>query len=201
MIPSREKARELIEDAEKANPGPWVNHSKAVAFCAEKIAMHCADLNAEKAYVLGLLHDIGRKFGVKHLAHIYDGYVYMSESGYDEVARICMTHSFSVKKIDSYVGKFDVTNEVLGFIKDYLLHIEYDDYDRLIQLCDAMGSATGVVPVECRMADVKKRYGYYPQEKWEKNIQLTEYFSHKIGRDIYELFCEKDHLSEEGGCA
>lgn len=188
MIPNREEAHRLLAEAEISNPGPWVNHSKAVAFCAERIAMNCVGLDAEKAYVFGLLHDIGRKFGVKHLAHVYDGYTYMKELGYNEVAQICMTHSFSVKKIDSYVGKFDVSDEVLGFIKDYLLRIEYDDYDRLIQLCDAIGSATGVVGVEHRMADVKQRYGYYPQEKWEENIQLTEYFSQKVGRNIYGLF-------------
>ncbi|MBQ7999980.1 MAG: HDOD domain-containing protein [Ruminococcus sp.] len=201
MFPSREEAHRLIEDAEKFNPGPWVEHSKAVASCAESIASNCVDLDAEKAYILGLLHDIGRKFGVKHLAHVYDGYTYMNESGYDEVARICMTHSFCVRKIDSYVGKFDVSDDIQKFIEDYLVKVKYDDYDRLIQLCDALGSAEGVVSVECRMADVKQRYGYYPQDKWDKHIELKEYFSEKIGRNIYEIFCEKDLLTEEGGTA
>jgi len=31
-------------------------------------------MDAEKAYVLGLLHDIGRKFGVRHLGHVSDGH-------------------------------------------------------------------------------------------------------------------------------
>lgn len=201
MIPSREEAHRLLEDAERSNLGPWVKHSKAVAFCAEKIAMNCVGLDAEKAYVFGLLHDIGRKFGVKHLAHVYDGYIYMKSLGYDEVARICITHSFAVKSLSSYVGNCDVTEDVKLFVEEYIEKTQYDDYDRLIQLCDAMGSAQGVVSVEKRMADVKQRYGYYPQEKWDKHIELKGYFSKKVGKNVYELFCEKDLLNEEGGCA
>ena len=67
MIPDRKEAEELLKQAEFCNPGPWGNHSQIVAYCAEKIAENCPDLNPDKAYVLGLLHDIGRKFGVRHL--------------------------------------------------------------------------------------------------------------------------------------
>ena len=52
-------------------------------------------MDAEKAYVLGLLHDIGRKFGVRHLGHVSDGYRFMMSLGYDEAAKICLTHSFN----------------------------------------------------------------------------------------------------------
>lgn len=187
MYPSREEAHNLLLDAEKHNPGAWVAHSETVAFCAEQIARECPDLNVEKAYVLGLLHDIGRKFGVKHFGHIYDGYIYMTELGYDEVARICISHSFSIQKIEDYIGSFDVTKEQQQIVADYLSGMVYDDYDRLIQLCDSIGAATGVVPMEERMADVKRRYGSYPQDKWEKNLSLKDYFSKKTGKDIYLL--------------
>ena len=63
MIPDRDEAEKLLKQAEVCNPGPWGNHSRIVACCAEKIAENCADLNSDKAYVLGLLHDIGRKIG------------------------------------------------------------------------------------------------------------------------------------------
>ena len=74
--------------AEKSNPGPWGNHSRVAAHCAEKIAMECDDMDADKAYVLGLLHDIGRKFGIRHIGHVSDGYSYMMSLGYDEVAQV-----------------------------------------------------------------------------------------------------------------
>ena len=35
------------------------------------------------------------------------------------------------------------------------------------------------------MSDVKRRYGYYPQEKWDANIRLKRYFEEKTGKDIY----------------
>lgn len=74
--PTRDEAERLLLDAKKDNPGKWVDHSRVTAHCAEKIAMHCG-MDADKAYVLGLLHDIGRKFGVFHLRHVSEGYKYM----------------------------------------------------------------------------------------------------------------------------
>ena len=60
-----------------------------------------------------------------------------------------------------------------------------DDYDRLIQLCDSLAGAEGVLDMETRMADVKRRYGFYPQDKWNKNLEFKHYFEEKMGKDIY----------------
>ena len=54
MIPSREKAEQLLQEGLQKNRGPWGDHSKTAAHCAEKIAAACGDLDPEKAYVLGL---------------------------------------------------------------------------------------------------------------------------------------------------
>lgn len=120
MFPTREEALKLIRDGLLFNPGPWGKHCLTAAHCAEKIASACGDMDVEKAYILGLLHDIGRKFGVRHLGHVYDGYVYMKSLGYDEAAKICLTHSFNNHTIDEYIGKFDVTDEELTIIKTEL---------------------------------------------------------------------------------
>lgn len=132
MLPTREEALKLIRDGLLFNPGSWRKHCLTAAHCAEKIASACGDMDVEKAYILGLLHDIGRKFGVRHLGHVYDGYVYMKSLGYDEVAKICLTHSFNNHTIDEYIGKFDVTDEELTIIKTELAKTIYDEYDRLI---------------------------------------------------------------------
>ena len=184
--PEREEAHRLLTEAESCNPGPWGDHSRNVAKCAQRIAQ-AAGMDGEKAYVLGLLHDIGRKFGIKHLAHVYDGYHYMLSLGYSDAARICLTHSFNVPMLNDYVGRWDLTVAQQKEIQDMLGRLEYDDYDRLIQLCDSMASADGVVDMEARMLDVKRRYGGYPQEKWEKNFWLRSYFETKAGSDIYEV--------------
>lgn len=187
MYPTRKIAEKLLIEAEKSNPGPWVAHSKITAHCAEKIASECNGLNIEKAYVLGLLHDIGRKFGVRHLGHVVDGYRFMMLKKYDEVARVCLSHSFNNKSISDYVGDFDLSQEEFLLVTSALDEMVYDDYDRLIQLCDALAGADKVLDVEERMIDVKNRYGEYPQEKWNKNIQLLQYFKDKTGRDVYSI--------------
>lgn len=191
MLPTREKAEELLREAEACNPGPWGNHSRVAAHCAEKIAQGCGDLDADKAYILGLLHDIGRKFGVRHLGHVSDGYSYMRSLGYNEVARVCLTHSFHNLTTDEYIGRFDTTGEELQMIQDALGEIVPDEYDRLIQLCDSLAGAEGVLDIEERMEDVKRRYGSYPQKKWDKNLELKRYFEERTGRDIY-LVTEKE---------
>lgn len=191
MLPTREKAEELLIEAERCNPGAWGNHSRVTAHCAEKIAQECGDLDSDKAYIVGLLHDIGRKFGVSHLRHVSDGYSYMLSLGYDEAAKICLTHSFNGQTTDEYVGNFDTTEEELKMIQDALKIAVMDEYDKLIQLCDSIAGSDGVLEIEERMEDVKNRYGSYPQEKWDNNLKLKKHFEEKMGKNIYSVV-EKD---------
>lgn len=193
MLPTRIEAEELLREAERCNPGPWGNHSRVAAHCAESIAKQCVGLDPEKAYILGLLHDIGRKFGVRHLGHVSDGYQYMLSLGYDEVAKICLTHSFNNQKISEYVGKQDVTAEEMDLIINRLSTIKYDEYDKLIQLCDALAGSEGVLDIVERMQDVKKRYGFYPQAKWDKNVDLLKYFENLAKKNIY-LVVDKERF-------
>ena len=192
MIPTREKALALLAEAEPHNPGPWGDHSRTAAHCAEKIAAACG-LDPDKAFVLGLLHDIGRRFGKRHLGHVSDGYTYMMELGYDEVSRICLSHSFNDQSLDSYIGHRDTTPEETALIETNLAAMVYDEYDRLIQLCDSLADASGVVDIEERMNDVKRRYGSYPQDKWDNNLALKAHFEQLAGRSIYEVV-EKDRF-------
>ncbi len=185
--PSTEEAERILQEAEGCNPGPWGDHSRCVAECAGKIAAACGDMDVDKAYVLGLLHDIGRKFGTRHLGHVYDGWKYMEWMGYPGVGRICLTHSFACHSLDLYIGKFDILPEQEAEVRKALGGLEYDDYDRLIQLCDAIGTAEGVAAMEDRMQDIRRRYGTYPQEKWNQNLALRDYFERRTGEDIYSL--------------
>ncbi|WP_022762581.1 HD domain-containing protein [Butyrivibrio sp. AD3002] len=190
MLPTRSEAERLLKEAESCNPGPWGDHSRVAAHCAEKIAQACEGMDPEKAYILGLLHDIGRKFGVRHLGHVSDGYSYMMSLGYDEVARVCLTHSFNNMRLDEYIGRVDTSDEEYELVKTELGKIEADEYDRLIQLCDALAGSEGVMNIEDRMNDVKRRYGSFPQTKWDSNIRLKAYFEEKAGKDIYDLVGE-----------
>ncbi len=187
MLPTREEAERILAEAGKCNPGPWVNHSRVAAHCAEKIAEKCEDIDPEKAYIVGLLHDIGRKFGTRHLGHVSDGYTYMMSLGYDEVARVCLTHSFNDQVMEDYIGKKDTTDAEYEQIQNALHKISMDEYDRLIQLCDAIAGADGVLDITERMADVRRRYGSYPTQKWNQNLLLKKYFEEKAGDEIYNI--------------
>lgn len=81
----------------------------------------------------------------------------------------------------------DIPMEQQKELRRALDQIDYDDYDKLIQLCDALAGADGVLDIEERMADVKQRYGFYPQAKWDKNLELKRYFEEKAGADIYSI--------------
>lgn len=191
--PSRCMAELLLEEGVAKNPGPWREHSIAVAKAAEKIALAVNEKCGEKkldpnlAYVYGLLHDIGRQEGVTYIAHVYDGYHFLRALGYGNAARICLTHSFNLQITEDYIGKIDVLPAQMEEIKTLLASVKYDDYDRLIQLLDSTCGADGTKNLEQRMNDVKTRYGYYPQNKWNKNFELKEYFEKLTGRNFYDI--------------
>lgn len=188
-VPSVALAEKLLCEAEKLNSGLWIAHNRTAGFCARAIAEKCDNLNPEYAYVLGLLHDIGRREGVSDMKHIIDGYRFMLSMGYDESARICLTHSFPYKNINSYNGKNDCNEEETEFIQTFLENTEYDDYDRLIQLCDAISFPNGATLLEKRLVDVVMRRGFndYTVQKWKAFFELKEYFDNKTQTDIYKI--------------
>lgn len=194
----RASAEALLESCVAKNPGPWREHSYAVAQAAEKIARvvnenasaqgnSAALLNPDFAYTCGLLHDIGRQMGYTYMAHVYDGYHYLKNLGYDKLAKICLTHSFNLHIIEDYIGKIDISPEQYEELKSLLAATEYDDYDRLIQLLDSTCGADGTKNLEARMNDVKQRYGFYPEGKWNKNFELKAYFEKLMDRELYEV--------------
>lgn len=189
MIPNVQTAQTELEIAGNLNPGLWTAHSKNVGFAAKYIAEACGTLDPEKAYVCGLLHDIGRRNGVSALKHTIDGYEYAVSNGWDEVARVCLTHSFPVKNIEADIAKKDITDEQYEFMKRYLENIDYNDYDKLIILCDALADAQGFCILEKRFVDTTRRYGISPftTARWNSTYEYKDYFERLIGKSIYTL--------------
>jgi len=188
----KERAEALLNWAYEKNPGPWANHSRAAARAAKKIAEACG-LDAERAYISGLLHDIGRYEGVTEMRHAYAGYELLINEGLNDFAGVCITHSFQYKNIGSHSGKNDCGLEETEFIKKYLTENEYDDYDRLIQLCDSICAADGVCLIETRLTDVTRRYGFneFTLKKWDATFGLKKYFDKLCGKNIYGLFIDE----------
>lgn len=183
-------AESILANAYTYNPGNWREHSRNVAYAAKTIAQNIPNMNPEKAYSLGILHDIGRIKGVTHLKHTIDGYNYLINLGYDDNAHICLTHSFPLKILESYSGNIDCTDEECNFIANFLSTTNYDEYDKLIQLCDAIAKPNGICILEKRLFDVALRNGIndYTIEKWKAFLKLKEHFDDIVGNNIYELF-------------
>ena len=183
------QARCELKTAACMNPGPWEQHSEVTGENALRIARKVPGMDPEKAYLMGLLHDIGRREGVTGMRHLIDGYRYLMKLNQPELAVICLTHSYAVKNVDYYEGRHDCTPEDKAWIASFLENREYDDYDRLIQLCDAVSLPQGACLLEKRFVDVALRHGVQPYttERWRGYMERKKYFDHLCGCDIYTL--------------
>ena len=188
-VPTLNSAKEILLDASHLNPWPWIKHSEFVALAAKNIAKECDNIDENVAYIVGLLHDIGRRYGFSHIKHILDGYNFMCELGYPFSAQIALTHSFSIKNYREYFGTIDCSQEELFFLEKYLQKVEYTPYDELIQLCDALALPTGFCLLEKRMVDVFLRHGSteFMQEKWLKTFEIKKKFEKLMGVEIYSI--------------
>ncbi|MBO4473325.1 MAG: HDOD domain-containing protein [Clostridiales bacterium] len=187
MLPTREEALEELRIAGEMNPGPWTKHSLNTGTAAKNIAEKIEGMDPERAYIFGVLHDIGRRVGVVDIpTHVYSGYEYCQQKGWDEVARICMTHSYLLMK-DEF--DYEPQTEQDRRIKEYVSSIEADDYDKLIQLCDALAVDYGFVILEKRFVDVTRRYGIMEGyiKGWEVAFSIKEEFEKKMGCSIYDV--------------
>ena len=188
-IPTLEIAEQLLAEGERRNPGPWVAHSRHVASAARLIAAQHPALDPEASYILGLLHDIGRREGKYEMRHVLDGYRFLHPLGYQDAARVCLTHSFPQKDVRVAASNWDCSAEERQFLVDYLSRIEYTTYDALIQLCDCLALPEGYCLLEKRFVDVALRYGTndYTLPKWKAYFALKERFDQAIGRSIYSV--------------
>lgn len=187
MLPSIDEALQELETAGKMNPGPWTEHSRNVGIAARNIAEKVPGMDAERAHILGMLHDIGRRVGIVSIPkHVYEGYRYAMEKGWAEVARICMTHSYPLMK-DEFPHCPQTEEEQA--IKNYIANCQADDYDKLIQMCDALATDYGFVILEKRFVDVTRRYGIMETyiKGWEITFRNKAYFEAKMGCSVYDV--------------
>ena len=181
-------AENALAEVERLNPGPWADHSRYVALACQNIASRCPKLDKDLAYIYGLLHDIGRYAGVTSERHLIDGYRYCMERGWEKAAQICISHAFMVKDISSSIGVFDMPPEEKNFMAEFVKNAVYDDYDYLVQLCDALALPTGFCLLEKRFVDVTIRYGTHPAtvDRWKAILRIRDSFEAVIGGSIYD---------------
>ena len=196
LLPSRAEAEELLIWAHKQNPGPWTAHCRVAGRAAETIAQKCG-LDAERAYILGLLHDIGYysyRDGTGEKDHIFAGYDLMMKKGFENIAKICLSHSFPSNDVREFASSYIKCNEKeTDFITAFLAETIYDEYDKLIQLCDSLCLPQGVVVLEKRLVEVvmRKGFGDFTLNKWGKWFSIKDYFDKMCGINIYNLFYDE----------
>lgn len=165
-------------------------HSEAVANNAVRIAEHIKGMDLEKAYILGLLHDYGEYFAGfdKNLFHGTAGYDFFQNLGYDEMARICLTHGFM--NPDFSPSDYSYPQQEVIRAKKLISDLEYDDYDRLIQLSDLLVSGCFLTPIKKRMVFIRDKYKIplaAIRRKYKEALKVKFYFDKKCGKDIYEI--------------
>jgi len=182
------------ESAKAKEYAPLVEmHVHLVAQAARLIAERVPGMDTDKAYIFGLLHDYGKFCGDyfgKAYFHGLRGYQKMKELGHDDIAKINLTHSFFEK--DFPVEEYAYHKADTQKVKEIMQGLEFDDYDRLIQLSDLLvnNQTGGFNRIEEKMARLKKNYNFsdYIEKRVIKKAEETKaYFEQKCGCDIYKL--------------
>ncbi|AVP48199.1 HD domain-containing protein [Bacillus cereus] len=196
-ILDRTYAKELLGWAYEQNPGPWFEHSLHVAQATENIIIELIKkgykLDADIAYNAALLHDIGRYKGfTKSVIHSYDGYMYMNDLGYTGNAVICVTHSFPCKNehIDIAAEWSLVPHHMRSRLVEILNeHCNYDLYNKVITLCDALADADGFTTLERRLISVGLRHGTtsHTSLHWKGFYAIKKELEALIGKSIYTV--------------
>ncbi len=167
----------------------WILHSIYVGLAVRRIA-HELNLDEDYALTIGYLHDIGRI--INHNNHPIEGYLYLDNLGYPDIARYSITHSFINNVIFNTAGGGPKDKESFNFINNYLNSIELNIYDNIIQLCDLFCLESGFTTFEKRILDISTRKGIYDNssEHFKNIMNLKNKIETMMGKEIYSLFKE-----------
>lgn len=152
----------------KINTSAWLSHSLYEARVARRLAEKTG-LDSEKAGVLAILHDYGRKY-IHDFTHVIKGFEALTDLEWTEEARACLTHSFinagRCANCDQAEDGFYIDekgqpaweSEVpIDDITEVLATIRYDDYDTILNIADLMATDKGITTPYDRVQDVATR--------------------------------------------
>lgn len=173
----------------------YEEHVVTVGACASIISAACG-LDVMKAGIMGYAHDIGKLISCEKkdkTFHGLTGYEYLKSIGENELAQVCLTHSFpninfEIEEYISY-GKENIEKS-----KSILQTINITDYDRVIQLSDLLVNFDGrnvlYDNIKGRMTYIENAYNVNHKNiriKYKNAIRLKLYLERKYNINIYEL--------------
>lgn len=164
-------------------------HIHNVAKITEAIAKHTnGALNPDTAYALGLIHDIGRikDETVTKVPHGVEGYRYLNNIAFSSVAPISLTHCFINK--DFQPTDYPMyCSKLLRQVKEYLDTIEYNDYDRLVQIADMFSRGKEILSIRERL-DKNKEFYHTKNLSYENSVfALRDSLNNKYNMDIEKI--------------
>lgn len=180
-------------------------HVFNVAKIAETIAKNSnGALDPDTAYSLGLLHDIGRikDETVTKVPHGVEGFNYLVDNGYSDLAPICLTHGFINKDIQqsdypTYPSK------MFKQVKNYIADLEYNDYDYIIQLADLFSRGKEILSIRQRLEKNKSFYHIENLSYEKQAYDLRDYINSKYNIDVehivqnlFKQSLEKKHIGK-----
>lgn len=191
MVITANQAYKYLLEAGLNSNAKWIKHSWYVGQAAGMLASRMDGvISADTATAMGYVHDIGRMFGKMKMDHALKGYYFLKEQGYEEAARVCLTHSFPVQDIETVTGLWDCSEEDYAFLKKYISSCQYDYYDKVIQFCDNIATADGIVALEVRLVDIVMRYGFDDKNtinRWKKCFELKEEIESLMGTTVEDV--------------
>lgn len=183
----------------KTNPhndfDSYEEHEIAVGACASILASACG-LDVMKAGIMGYCHDIGKMISDEKrdkTFHGLSGYEYFKSVGEDELAQICLTHTFPNIdfKSEEYLN-YGIEN--MEKAKDILKKLNINDYDRIVQLSDLLvhfdGRTVLYENMKDRMSYIEKEYNVKHHDiriKYKNAIKLKRYLENKYNCNVYKL--------------
>ena len=148
------------------NTSSWIKHSLNVGLATTNLANDLQDTESKTAFVLGILHDIGKKFKTD-MQHTIFGYEYLVNKGYENEARICLTHSQIHGKqcannepavprwsCQNGISTWDNSIETDDLTK-LLNQATYNSYDNILTIADIMATESAILPIYDRLQDIK----------------------------------------------
>lgn len=186
---TKEQAFELLIDGlENPDEIRYVTHCKYVGILAGLIASELG-LDGDYATTLGYLHDIGRR--IDNPNHMYAGYKFLMDSGYEEYAFICLTHSFLNNDIECICAELlPEDSEGYDTVKEIVTTHENTDYDRIIQVCDLLCLHSGGTTLEERINDIESRRGTHSKSLYHRQTATTQKaeLEARLGHSIYDFY-------------
>lgn len=190
-----EKAYNLLEINSLKNNDELMQHSLNVAIVAERLADELG-LSGKKAYILGLIHDIGKsQVNKKGIRYILEGYNFLYELGYEKEARVCLTHYFYDNKLVKKIllqNNSEFTDDEIKFITSYINKNGFDMYDKILQIADNMGGKNYIMTIERKRVELILEEGLsdLTEEILRGIYNIQEEIELRLNHSIYRAFPE-----------